>query len=375
MKSRTLFPVIFGLALTGFTAFSTLDTLVIERIEKNVNIDDVDDFFSNKKSSNSSSNSLPNSSNIPSSSSTNSSIPSINSSSNSSVTSSSGTSSNSNSSSTSIERDNDEYFTENVVITEDTYSSPDIYIKIKIEKILSQNVQYPNNPEKRRTTRIYSADVRLKSLASLKTALAKDSYGTNITEFTSVIAKRKNAIFAVNGDTYGAQESGYVIRNGQLLRNIPSSRDGLAIYRDGSFEIINEKEVTANELVDKGAYQVFTFGPGLVQNGERLVDVNDEVAVFDKSGNQRCAIGIVDPLHYVFAVNDARITQPEEIKSHNLYLWEMADYMIGLGAKTAYNLDGGGSATFYFNGEVLNNPTTDGRKITERGISDIVYVA
>ncbi|MCR5501039.1 MAG: phosphodiester glycosidase family protein, partial [Acetatifactor sp.] len=44
-----------------------------------------------------------------------------------------------------------------------------------------------------------------------------------------------------------------------------------------------------------------------------------------------------------------------------------------LGVQTAYNLDGGGSSTMYFNGKVINNPTTNGR-IKERGVTDIVYV-
>lgn len=44
------------------------------------------------------------------------------------------------------------------------------------------------------------------------------------------------------------------------------------------------------------------------------------------------------------------------------------------GVKTAYNLDGGGSSTLYFNGQVINKPTTGGNKISERAVSDIVYI-
>ena len=45
-----------------------------------------------------------------------------------------------------------------------------------------------------------------------------------------------------------------------------------------------------------------------------------------------------------------------------------------LGCETAYNLDGGGSSTLYYDGSVVNNPTTNGDKITERSVSDIVYL-
>ena len=48
--------------------------------------------------------------------------------------------------------------------------------------------------------------------------------------------------------------------------------------------------------------------------------------------------------------------------------------MQSLGAQTAYNLDGGGSSTMYFNGNLINNPTTNGRSIKERSVSDIVYI-
>ena len=44
------------------------------------------------------------------------------------------------------------------------------------------------------------------------------------------------------------------------------------------------------------------------------------------------------------------------------------------GVKTAYNLDGGGSSTLYFNGQVINKPTTGGNTISERAVSDIVYI-
>ena len=57
-----------------------------------------------------------------------------------------------------------------------------------------------------------------------------------------------------------------------------------------------------------------------------------------------------------------------------LSLYELAQLMQLLGAQTAYNLDGGGSSTLYFNGTVVNNPTTNGRCIQERSVSDIVYI-
>ena len=114
--------------------------------------------------------------------------------------------------------------------------------------------------------------------------------------------------------------------------------------------------------------QVFSFGPALVADGEIPVSQKDEVGKAMVS-NPRTAIGVVAPLHYLFVVSDGRTSQ-----SAGLSLYEMAQLMQLLGAQTAYNLDGGGSSTLYFNGTVVNNPTTNGRRIQERSVSDIVYI-
>ena len=84
-----------------------------------------------------------------------------------------------------------------------------------------------------------------------------------------MIAEANSAILAVNGDFYGSQEKCYVIRNGVLYRDTPAgSRKDLVIYKDGSAEIIQENKIKAAELMERGAYHVFSFGPSLVQDGE-----------------------------------------------------------------------------------------------------------
>ena len=218
-------------------------------------------------------------------------------------------------------------------------------------------------------TSVYVADVVLDSADSLQTALADDSFGKNVTEKTSVIAESVNAVLAINGDFYGAQETGYVIRNGVLYRSTASAdAEDLVIYKDGTFGIINESDITAEELISNGAQQVLSFGPALVQDGSISVTQDEEVGKAMES-NPRTAIGIIDDLHYVFVVSDGRTSESE-----GLTLYQLAQFMDTLGCTTAYNLDGGGSSTMYFNGEVVNNPTTSGRKISERKVSDIVYI-
>ena len=145
-------------------------------------------------------------------------------------------------------------------------------------------------------------------------------------------------------------------------------QEDLVIYEDGSFEIISEETITAEELLEQGAQELLSFGPALIENGTIAVTEEDEVGKAMAS-NPRTAIGILDDLHYVFVVSDGRTEESE-----GLSLLELAEFMVGLGVKTAYNLDGGGSSTMYFNGEVINTPTTNGRSIKERSVSDIVYI-
>ena len=220
-------------------------------------------------------------------------------------------------------------------------------------------------------TQVYVADITVTSSDYLKTAFAQNAFGTNVTAKTSETAADNNAILAVNGDYYGANSTGYVIRNGVVYRDTVrenSSNGDLAIYKDGSFKIIYEDQISADQLVKDGVVNLLAFGPALVENGEIAVGTNEEVGQAMAS-NPRSAIGIIDENHYIIVVSDGRTSE-----SKGLSLYQMAEVMKSYGVKTAYNLDGGGSSTLYFNGQVINKPTTGGNKISERAVSDIVYI-
>ena len=240
------------------------------------------------------------------------------------------------------------------VITENSYHDGSISVEITEERVGD--------------TTVYVADVHLASADHLKTAFADNTYGRNVTDTTSDIAESVDAILAVNGDFYGAQQEGYVIRGGILYRSAAKKgAEDLVIYADGSFGIIREAEITAQELLESGARDVLSFGPALVENGAISVSVNDEVGRA-KASNPRTAIAVIDELHVLLVVSDGRTKESE-----GLSLYELAAFLQSKGVQTAYNLDGGGSSTMVFNGRVVNNPTS-GRGIKERSVSDIVYI-
>ena len=244
---------------------------------------------------------------------------------------------------------------QNEILTDTSYSNGNVAIQI------TQYREYD--------TDIYVAEITLSDVDELQAAFANDTYGKNITATTSDIAADNNAILAINGDYYSAR-SGYVIRNGVLYRDTSAGADqeDLVIYLDGTCEVIKEGDITAQELMDKGAWQVLAFGPGLLTNGTITVSENEEVDQA-KTSNPRTAFGMIDTLHYVMVVSDGRTSQ-----SSGLSLYQMAAFMQSIGVTTAYNLDGGGSSTMVFNGTVNNQPTTDGNTISERKVSDIVYI-
>ena len=237
------------------------------------------------------------------------------------------------------------------------YDYHDAHIRVK----LSEYREYD--------TDIYVAEVFLSSAQYLKTGFAKNTYGKNVRQTVSEMAENAGAILAINGDYYGSRETGCVIRNGILYRDKrDKSCTDLVITESGDFLFLPEKEYTAEEILDMDAWQVFSFGPPLVEDGEITVGKHDEV-LHALASNPRTGIGVIEPLHYFFVVSDGRTKE-----SAGLSLYQLGCFMQSLGVSEAYNMDGGGSSTIVFLGEVLNIPTSDGVSIEERSVSDFVYI-
>jgi exopolysaccharide biosynthesis protein len=219
----------------------------------------------------------------------------------------------------------------------------------------------------------FAADIKLSEAEDLCSAFAQNEFGRNITEDTSDIAEDNSAVFAVNGDYYGFRDDGILIRNGVIYRYEPA-RTGLAIYKDGSMKVYDETETSAQELLEDGVWNTLSFGPALLVDSQVPSGI-EEVEIDTNFGNHsiqgshpRTGIGMIDKNHFVVVVVDGRSPG----YSKGVTLSELADIFKDLGCTEAYNLDGGGSSTMYFNGRVVNNPQG---KDKERGVSDILYIA
>ena len=116
-----------------------------------------------------------------------------------------------------------------------------------------------------------------------------------------------------------------------------------------------------------------SFGPALVGDGVVISNTN-RVSVDSNIGNHsiqgnnpRTGVGMISANHFVFIVVDGR----SKGYSRGVSLEEFAQIFEELGCTDAYNLDGGGSSTMVFQGQVVNNPLGKNR---ERGTSDILFI-
>ena len=249
------------------------------------------------------------------------------------------------------------------VITDTTFSSATT--KISIKKVVTGSGTD--------TLVYFVADVLVSDARVLRGGFADNKYGTNIIANTSTIAKDSGAVFAINGDYYGFRDSGMLIRNGVIYRD-KGARPGLALYKDGTMRVYDETTTTANDLTKAGVWDTLSFGPALVVDGAVPAGI-DEIEIDTNFGNHsvqgsqpRTGLGMIAANHFVFVVADGR----SRGYSRGVTMTEFGEIFKGLGASVAYNLDGGGSTTMWFNGKVVNNPLGRNR---ERGTSDILYIA
>ncbi len=216
-------------------------------------------------------------------------------------------------------------------------------------------------------TTAHLADILLPDPSCLRSAFANNTYGRNITQPTSAIAREHNALLAVNGDFHGFRPGGLIIRDGILYRDTPrKSPDNktLLIDRSGNLSIITEGAIPGPALVRDGAWQTFSFGPVLVQDGKPILHATR----LAKNIHPRTAIGQLGSLHYLLIVVDGRTPD-----SKGMSLAQLSQLFLERGATTAYNLDGGGSSAMYFDGALVNRPSS-GLYVGERPVSDILYI-
>ena len=217
-------------------------------------------------------------------------------------------------------------------------------------------------------------DVYVRSLDNLFTVAS-----TERVAFTELV-DAADPIAAISGDFWGNAAS-VAIRNGEVLtQDNRIENDICVLYADGTMEIVSPYTYTSGYFEGKDVYQVWDFGPSLLDHDGKAYGENDFAAYSDiTSRNPRSSIGYYEPGHYVFIVADGRLDitfEGEMTYSKGIRMHDFAAVYEKLGVRLAYNLDGGDSAFAYFDGEILRQ---DYERATEpdeepRKIYDIIVI-
>ncbi len=149
-------------------------------------------------------------------------------------------------------------------------------------------------------------------------------------------------------------ENGYVLSYGvEAAKQAGPVKKGLPVRINYEFRPLHPDHA-ADENWKKMDYLVGGAGL-LIMDGEPVRDyvVEKLSKGFDTSRHPRTAVGVTGWGRWIFVVVDGR--QPA--LSVGMTLDELTDLMLSLGCRYAINLDGGGSATMYLNGSVVNSPS------------------
>lgn len=244
-----------------------------------------------------------------------------------------------------------DHFTDEVVITDNSYSSPEVSITIEtvVEKINRRQVTY------------YVADVYVASLANFKTYTAYNQMFAYTAQDSEEMAVASNAIFAISGDYFSNQKNGFLLRNGQVYAN-NRNNNICVLFSDGVMETYDGGTYNVDDIMARDPVQVWSFGPVLL-DPDGTVREYYSVSKAVGMANPRSAIGYFEPGHYLLVVVDGR-----QEHSYGMTIPQLAQIFVDRGCKCAYNLDGGGSAVAMFGGKNYSMPSS------EREIADIILV-
>ena len=242
--------------------------------------------------------------------------------------------------------------------TKNSYEDASVSVKMEVRNI--DGVRYD------------IAWIKVASPTQLRTAIA-GAPNEVVAEKPTRMARKVNAIVAINGDFYVQRKDGLIYRQGQAFRYVLNpEKDVLVIDDQGDLHaFLNGENQTAELLAfmqsGRTIINAFTFGPAIVKDGQALPLPETYLTRFDSAVRApRTVLAQISPLEYVFVEAEGRVQHSKGVTTN-----QMGEFMVSLGVQTAYCMDGGNSSIMLFNGKYFDANYA----ASEREQSDIIYIA
>jgi hypothetical protein len=259
-----------------------------------------------------------------------------------------------------------EFFYENDEAGQWTYLNRNLQIFIRRGKETSIPLEW------------FETEILTRNEESFRTAITDPEHPGKKFRYPYDISRDEGFVLGFSDDFYATRMAdketvGIIIREGRIISDKTNSKTGhhlpnldmMAQYPDGRLEVYECTEFTAQELLDKGAVNVFSFGPILLRDGE----INPLLYPYYRSIEPRHALGMIEPNHYLILS-----VQGRNKDSKGTMLQRVAEMMKERGVIQALNLDGGNTMALIFRGRMLNKLATFKKRNFVRTVTSLIGI-
>lgn len=235
-----------------------------------------------------------------------------------------------------------------VKVNDNRYTYTSSTLKVDLRRKSTHSVPY------------WVAVIKIANSSQLRSALSYGTYG-GTRQTTSGAVSSNGGIIGVNGSAFSYQTGkpsplGMCIKDGVIYGNYETSYSVMAVKYNGTI-YTPEQGLKGEDLLEEGVKDTYNFGPVLIKDGQAQPAWAETAKYYP-----RTAVGMVQPGTYILVVTDTG-------SYSGLNHWDLVNIFNSYGCQYAYNLDGGGSATLYYNGQVMNKLINN----YERPCGDFLY--
>ena len=224
----------------------------------------------------------------------------------------------------------------------------------------------------------FETEIRTRDGEAFYSVLTDPDHPGRKFQYPYVIAREAKCVLAFSDDFFatrlaGKETVGIIIRNGTIISSTTNRKTGhhlpnldmMAQYPDGRLEVYECNEYTAEELLEMGAVNVYSFGPILIRDGA----INELLYRYYKSIEPRHALGMIQPGHYLLISVQGRTKG-----SKGTVLQRVAEMMKEHGVMQALNLDGGNTMALVFCGRMLNKLAVYRKRSFVRTVTSVIGI-